>query len=355
MGDEMRKRERQAAAVRKLASLFAKADGSGSAAQQDERRTLELIRSVTSEAEVTAVIDQRLGQLEALAATAGADVGHAYTRILAADRRKNLDDPAGAASALRWLVDKYLPGGTESKRAGQQACPLNSKLLSPEFWLSLCATLDVKVCGASGNPRIPAAVSPEKDWEALSGVPFGIAAAASVAALRLFPTPHLPWLGAILSLSAAILAPGTQRRASVGDNRIRVDPAEAERVVSALRGPGFAIAQSPSWNSSGRSKLGTVQVLMRQLSSFGWPAAFCFVFDEAWELLDGMWGVAEQVLGPDCVLEPSVFAWALGTSTCIQLTNLSTTAYTEIVSMLRSLILHDAIRDVPRESDPFLA
>jgi hypothetical protein len=328
MSDEMRKRERQAAAVRKLASLFAKADGSGSAAQQDERRTLELIRSVTSEPEVTAVIDQRLGQLEALAATAGADVGHAYTRILAADRRKNLDDPAGAASALRWLVDKYLPGGTEKKRAGRQTCPLNRELLSPEFWLSLCATLDVKVCGESGNAGIPAPASPEKDWEeGPSGVPFGIAAAASVAALRLFPTPHLPWLGAILSLSAAILAHGSQRWAPVGHDRVRVDPAEAERVASALRGPGYAIAQSPSWSCSGRSKLGAVRVLMRQLSSFGWPAAFCFVFDEAWALLDGMWGVAEQVLGPGCVLEPSVFAWALGTATCRSVDQFSTTAY----------------------------
>jgi|EP01043_Picozoa_sp_COSAG02_P029939 hypothetical protein len=306
MAEETRKRERQAAAVRKLASLFAKADGGGSAAQQDERRTLELIRSVTSEPEVMAVIDQRLGQLKEIAATA--DAGQAYTRILAADSRKAADAPAGAASALRWVVDQYLPGGVGRKHE-RQSSPLNSELLTPEFWLRLSATIGVKVCGDSGGAGMPTTTSPEPS----SGVPFGIAAAASFAVHRLVPTPHLPWVGTILALSAAILAPGSQHWGSVGDGRVRVDSVEAERVIGALCGPGYAIAHSPSWSCSGRSNLGTVQVLMRQLKSSGWPAAFCFVFDEAWELLDGMWGVAEQVLGPGCVLEPSVFAWALGT------------------------------------------
>eukprot|EP01043_Picozoa_sp_COSAG02_P004968 COSAG02_NODE_132_length_34701_cov_707.955234_4_plen_317_part_00 len=308
MAEQTRKRERQAAAVRKLASLFAKADGGGSAAQQDERRTLELIRSVTSEPEVMAVIDQRLGQLTEIAATTGADVGQAYTRILAADSRKAANAPAGAASALRWLVDQYLPGGVDRKHSERHSSPLNSELLTPEFWLSLSGTVDVKVCGNSGSAAIPVTRSPESS----SGALFGIAAVASLAVHRLLPTPHLPWVGTILALGAAVVTPGCQHWAPVEDSRVCVDSLEAERVVGALRGPGYAIAQSPSWSCSGRSNLETVQTVMRQLKTSGWPAAFCFVFDEAWELLDGMWGVAEQVLGPGCVLEPSVFAWALG-------------------------------------------
>ena len=310
---EDQKRARQAAAVRKLASVFAKADGGSSAAQQaDERRTLELIRGVTSEPEVTALIAQRLGQLEAVAAatTAGADdVGQTYARMLAADREKASIPPTGAVAALRWLVEQYLPGGgAERSRSPPSSSPLNGELLGPAYWLGLAGSTDVHVCGgaatgAATTAGVSSAAAPS------SGVPFAVAAAASVAIHRLLPTPHLPWLGTLLALSAAVLAP----ELLAADGRARVGSAEAERVTSALRGPGYAIAHGPGWSRSGRTGLETVQTLMRQLKSAGWPAAFCFVFDEAWELLNGMWGVAEQVLGPGCVLEPSVFAWALGT------------------------------------------
>lgn len=41
----------------------------------------------------------------------------------------------------------------------------------------------------------------------------------------------------------------------------------------------------------------------------GWPAVFIFMFNDAWEVLEEPWNHASEVLGIDCVLEPTVYAW----------------------------------------------
>ena len=322
--DEQTKRERQAAAVRKLASVFAKADCNSAEparhAAADERRTLELIAATTGcSPDVKNLTKQRLAQLEEKAAGGGApsgdahsvcaDVGNTYARMLAADRRMAAAKPAGAAAALRWLVDNHLPGGAAASTAGTGASSaLNPALLSAGYWLELSGGTGVHVCGVSPTVASATAATPTALSEPSSGAPFVAAGLVSVAAQRLLPTPHLLWLGSIIALGAAVLVtPGS----ATTDGRARVSAGEAERVVVGLRSRGYAIAHEPSWGNDGKATLVTVQALIRQLKRNGWPGAFCFVFDEAWGLLCGMWGVAEQVLGPECTLEPSVFAWAL--------------------------------------------
>jgi hypothetical protein len=43
----------------------------------------------------------------------------------------------------------------------------------------------------------------------------------------------------------------------------------------------------------------------------GWPPVFAFMLDEAWALVRHAFRAVAPVLGADCVLEPSLFAWAL--------------------------------------------
>ena len=248
-------RARKEEAVRKLASIFAKRDNGDVGSERSSDR---------------------------------GDAGAAYARLL--EEQETAGAPSPAEAALRWLVDRHLPGGGARSDAVDMG-GLNPRLLDGAFWRELCAGV------GEAAPAPTAAPS--------SGVPFAAAACASLAAQRL-PTPHLPWLAAALALGATVL-----RSAPRTDSAVRVAAAEADRVDTSLRSAGYAIAHGPSWSPDARAALRQVQAQMRCLKAHGWPAAFCFAFDEAWELLRGVWGVAEQVLGPGCTLEPSVFAWAL--------------------------------------------
>ena len=55
--------------------------------------------------------------------------------------------------------------------------------------------------------------------------------------------------------------------------------------------------------------LGTV---IRALAAAGWPPVFVFVFDDLWRYIaEHVWSCMTPVLGTTCVLEPSIYAWAL--------------------------------------------
>jgi hypothetical protein len=58
-----------------------------------------------------------------------------------------------------------------------------------------------------------------------------------------------------------------------------------------------------------RSRLNRLQLGARRLQALGWPPVFLFMFDDAWEVLDGLWPVMRGILGEDCELDPSVFCW----------------------------------------------
>lgn len=51
----------------------------------------------------------------------------------------------------------------------------------------------------------------------------------------------------------------------------------------------------------------------RALAAAGWPPVFVFVFDALWAyIVHRVWPTVTPVLGASCVLEPSIYAWALG-------------------------------------------
>lgn len=56
-------------------------------------------------------------------------------------------------------------------------------------------------------------------------------------------------------------------------------------------------------------RLHRLQQGARQLLKLGWPPLFIFMFDAAWELLDGIWAPIRTLLGEDCELDPSAFCW----------------------------------------------
>lgn len=52
---------------------------------------------------------------------------------------------------------------------------------------------------------------------------------------------------------------------------------------------------------------------VKALVEAGWPAVFVFMLPEAWAFLEErVWPCAALVLGSDCVLEPTVYAWRAG-------------------------------------------
>jgi len=60
-----------------------------------------------------------------------------------------------------------------------------------------------------------------------------------------------------------------------------------------------------------QQKLGRLRAAVRALQAAGWPPVFAFVYDEAWWLLRRAVKQCAAVLGEDCVLEPSLYAYSL--------------------------------------------
>jgi hypothetical protein len=63
--------------------------------------------------------------------------------------------------------------------------------------------------------------------------------------------------------------------------------------------------------ASRRPLLQKIGDCIEMLKAKGWPPCFVFMYDEPWELVDGLFDLMEPVLGNDCVLDASVFAWGL--------------------------------------------
>lgn len=56
-----------------------------------------------------------------------------------------------------------------------------------------------------------------------------------------------------------------------------------------------------------------LEAAINQLTSAGWPPVFVFVFDELWTYIaQYVQPAMGAVLGPACLLEPSIYCWALG-------------------------------------------
>ena len=55
--------------------------------------------------------------------------------------------------------------------------------------------------------------------------------------------------------------------------------------------------------------LGHLHSAALALRAAGWPPAFVFMLDLAWELVDKLWMPMEGILGEGCAMDPSVFCW----------------------------------------------
>ena len=69
-----------------------------------------------------------------------------------------------------------------------------------------------------------------------------------------------------------------------------------------------------SWGSLAHT-LAALRAAAGAFRAAGWPPAFIFTLDEAWELLDRLWTPMEAALGPNCRMDPSVFCWIAATPT----------------------------------------
>jgi hypothetical protein len=84
----------------------------------------------------------------------------------------------------------------------------------------------------------------------------------------------------------------------------------ASASISARRSAAPLPSIAIDW-ASRRPLLQKIANCIEMLKAKGWPPAFVFMYDEPWELVDGLFDLMQPVLGDDCVLDASVFAWGL--------------------------------------------
>lgn len=68
------------------------------------------------------------------------------------------------------------------------------------------------------------------------------------------------------------------------------------------------------WSAEYEHMLRRVDATMESLKAAGWPPVFVFLFDEPWLLIDRLFELVTPVLGEDCLLESSIYGWALSRS-----------------------------------------
>jgi hypothetical protein len=73
-----------------------------------------------------------------------------------------------------------------------------------------------------------------------------------------------------------------------------------------------------NWGTEYNDILLRVDQTMDSLKSAGWPPVFVYLFDEPWLLIDRLFELVAPILGPDCLLESSMYGWALSRSTSAQ-------------------------------------
>ena len=121
------------------------------------------------------------------------------------------------------------------------------------------------------------------------------------------------------SLAADVVANDESATASDGGGSLRerlerdgfaVAPRLFQRVSSgAGQAEGTGVEVTGTGSGGGMAALSAT---VDRLERAGWPPVFCFMCDAVWELICGpLWNEMEVLLGADCVLEPSVFAWSL--------------------------------------------
>ena len=73
-----------------------------------------------------------------------------------------------------------------------------------------------------------------------------------------------------------------------------------------------------TWGKKYNSILQQIDATMESLKTAGWPPVFVFLFDEPWLLIDRLFELVAPILGPNCLLETSMYGWALSKPSNIQ-------------------------------------
>lgn len=68
------------------------------------------------------------------------------------------------------------------------------------------------------------------------------------------------------------------------------------------------------WGAEYEHMLSRIDATMDSLKAAGWPPVFVFLFDEPWLLIDRLFELVSPILGEDCLLESSIYGWALSRS-----------------------------------------
>lgn len=91
-------------------------------------------------------------------------------------------------------------------------------------------------------------------------------------------------------------------------HKLQVEVPAVTTSVGELEAQGYAVAQpsGPGYKELVQGLLHLVAELSEHL-----PPAFCYVFEATWRLILAIWPIAEQLLGGECVLEPSFAAFRL--------------------------------------------
>eukprot|EP00743_Colponemidia_sp_Colp-15_P008578 GILK01009335.1.p1 GENE.GILK01009335.1~~GILK01009335.1.p1 ORF type:complete len:375 (-),score=37.99 GILK01009335.1:41-1165(-) len=89
----------------------------------------------------------------------------------------------------------------------------------------------------------------------------------------------------------------------------RVPQEEIDRLRESLSERGFM--SSEPVNNVLDVELDKIVQAIAALKHAGWPPVFAYVFDSLWEIFYRVWDVYSEVLGGECVLEPSCHVYAL--------------------------------------------
>ena len=103
--------------------------------------------------------------------------------------------------------------------------------------------------------------------------------------------------------------------ASQGKEELLIPPEDLEAMRRSLNQLGYgALQPGSSWGYGALAPvLGALRAAAGTLRAAGWPPAFVFMLDEAWELLDRLFEPMEAILGEGCRMDPSVFCWIAAT------------------------------------------
>ena len=87
----------------------------------------------------------------------------------------------------------------------------------------------------------------------------------------------------------------------------------AENVATTNTTPNPLLPPRPtfSWGAKYQDMLRRIDASMESLKHSGWPPVFVFLFDEPWLLIDRLFELVGPILGEECLLEASVYGWAL--------------------------------------------